>query len=58
MAQRPTKSNEQRLDEVEEAFMLFAALIGGEPSDATAEEKNVVALRFASLMESIRSRHS
>lgn len=55
--QRPTKSNEQRLDEIEEAFMLFASMIARQTSDATESENIAAQRRFAEVMDSIRSRH-
>lgn len=49
---------DQRIAEVEEALMLFMALLSGEPSDATEEEKAGAQLRLANLMEGIRNRHA
>lgn len=49
-------NNETRLDEIEEAFMLFAAIITGEPSDATAEEKATALARYAELMQGMADR--
>lgn len=49
-------NNETRLDEIEEAFMLFAMMATGQPSDATDEEKIKADARFAEIMESVRGR--
>lgn len=49
-------SNQKRLDKLEEAFMLFAAIIAGEPANATEAEKSAAQARFAALMEVIRDR--
>lgn len=49
-------NNEKRLDELEEAFMLFAALIAGEPADAPEDQKQAAQARFAAIMEGVRDR--
>lgn len=49
-------NNETRLNEIEEAFMLFCAIMGGEPADATAEEKETAMARYAELMQRMADR--
>lgn len=49
-------SNQTRLDEIEEAFMLFAAIISGEPTDATEEERLSAQTRYAELMKRMGAR--
>lgn len=49
-------SIEQRVAEIEEAFQLFAAILTGEPTDATNEEKTAALSRFAVLMEGMKAR--
>ncbi len=51
-------SNEKRIAEVEEALMLFMAILMGEPADASPEEKEAAQARLAKLMEGIRDRHA
>lgn len=45
---------ELRIKRLEEAFMLFCALITGEPPDASHDDKETIQVRFAALMESMR----
>lgn len=45
---------EQRIARLEEAFMLFCALVTGEPSDATEADKQRIQKRYASIMEQMR----
>ncbi len=45
-----------RLDIVEEALMLFLALLTGQPEDATDEEKLAARTRLAQLMQGIADR--
>ena len=47
----------ERVSAVEEALMLFMALLTGQPEDATDEEKLAAQIRLAALMEGIRERH-
>lgn len=49
-------SNEKRIDEIEEAFMLFCAIMGGEPVDATDEDREVMQARYAELMQGMTAR--
>lgn len=49
-------NNQTRLDEIEEALILFAALLTGQPDDATAEEKAAAEKRFAELMQDMTDR--
>lgn len=49
-------NNETRLDELEEAFMLFCAIMGGEPADATDEDREVMQTRYAELMQGMTDR--
>lgn len=51
-----TVPNEKRIDQIEEAFMLFTAIAIGQPEDATEEEKLAAQTRFAELMDGIRER--
>lgn len=50
------RNNETRLNEIEEAFMLFCAIMTGEPADATAKEKEAAQVRFAGLMQGMSDR--
>lgn len=47
-------TTEQRIARLEEAFMLFCALVTGEPSDATEADKQAVQERYASIMTQMR----
>lgn len=49
-------SNEKRLDEIEEALMLFCAIMGSEPTDATDEGRNLMRARGAELMQGMTDR--
>lgn len=49
-------NNETRLNEIEEALILFAAIIAGEPTDATAEEHEAAQSRCADLMQAMTDR--
>ena len=50
------ENNQTRLDEVEEALMLFAAIVSGEPTDATESERESAQLRYAELMQRMTDR--
>lgn len=50
------QNNETRLDEIEEAFMLFCAMLVGEPTDATEKEKETAQVRYAELMQGMTDR--
>jgi hypothetical protein len=47
----------RRIYELEEALMLFMALVTGQPEDATEEEKLAAQTRLAELMEGMRLHH-
>lgn len=49
-------THEERFAEIEEAFQLFAAILTGEPADATEDERAAALARFATLMERIKAR--
>ncbi len=51
-----TASNQIRLDEIEEAFIIFCAILAGEPADATPDEKQSAVIRYAEIMDRIRNR--
>ncbi len=57
MSELTVRSNVQRLDEVEEALMLFMAIMTGEPADATPAEKEAATTRLGFLMQGIADRH-
>lgn len=48
-----TTSNETRLDELEEAFML---MIAGRAPEATEDDKHAVKARFDEIMGNVRGR--
>lgn len=50
------ENNQTRLDELEEAFMLFAAILAGEPTDATEDERLAAQSRFAEIIQVVRDR--
>jgi hypothetical protein len=45
----------QRINELEEALLLFSGLLAGEPTDVTDEEKLAVQTRLAALFERMRT---
>lgn len=49
-------NNETRLNEVEEALILFGAILTGQPEDATPEEKESAVRRYAELMQGMTDR--
>lgn len=55
---QPTKliTIEGRMAETEEAQLLFAAILSGEPADATDIERREMRLRLASLYNRMRDR--
>lgn len=50
------QSTESRLEEVEQAIMLYVSLAVGEPPDATDEEKASMAARLEELLQKFQQR--